>query len=225
LAENFPDLQPVGDSALLVRLGDRIDRLTNRKVHALAHRLALAGIPGLGECVPGYASLLVHYDPFVCQTQDLFMQVQGLVDQKDIDVEWQPRTIEIPVAYGGEYGPDLGFVAEHNHIRSEEVIRLHSQGAYVVYMMGFMPGFAYLGGLNPRIAAPRLATPRSRIPAGSVGIAGEQTGVYPLESPGGWRIIGQTFLNLFDPRSGSPFLLAPGDSVHFIPLQDASDGA
>ncbi len=131
-----------------------------------------------------------------------------------------PRRVEIPVCYGGEYGPDLAFVAQHNHLGEAEVIRIHSAREYPVYLMGFTPGFPYLGGMDPAIAAPRLNTPRSRIPGGSVGIAGEQTGIYPVDSPGGWRIIGRTDLRLFDITSEPPFLLAPGDVVSFMPVHD-----
>jgi KipI family sensor histidine kinase inhibitor len=212
-------IQPVGDSALLVSLGERIDPAINQRVHALARRLSEAKIAGLEECVPGYATLLVHYDPSACSYPDLLSQVRRFIDQPDEIHDWQPREIEIPVVYGGENGPDLAFIAEHCGLSEAEVIRLHSSADYTVYMMGFMPGFPYLGGLDRRIAAPRLATPRSRVPAGSVGIAGEQTGVYPLESPGGWRLIGRTRFNLFDPGSENPFLLAPGDKVRFVSIQ------
>lgn len=222
--ETYPTFQPVGDAALLIRFGEQIDPLTNQRVHALAQRLEQAGVPGLGECVPGYASLLVHYDPQECVYGDLLARVKELFDTHGNVVDLQPGKVDIPVVYGGDFGPDLGFVAEHTGLSEAEVIRLHSAGDYVVYMMGFMPGFPYLGGLDRRIAAPRLPTPRSRIPAGSVGIAGDATGVYPLESPGGWRIIGRTFLNLFDPHSNRPFLLNPGEIVRFVPVKDHSDG-
>jgi KipI family sensor histidine kinase inhibitor len=133
-------------------------------------------------------------------------------------VEETPRRVEIPVKYGGEEGPDLGFVAAHNHLSEAEVIRMHASHEYPVYLMGFTPGFPYLGGLDPAIAAPRLSAPRSLVPGGSVGIAGEQTGIYPQDSPGGWRIIGRTRLRLFDLTRDPPFLLAPGDIVVFTPV-------
>ena len=130
------------------------------------------------------------------------------------------RTVEIPTLYGGENGPDLSFVAEHNGLTVEEVVRIHSSRDYPVYMMGFTPGFPYLGGMDGRIAAPRLNSPRTNVPAGSVGIAGEQTGIYPMESPGGWQIIGRTETTLFDPNHEKPFLLAPGDQVRFVPVNE-----
>ena len=128
------------------------------------------------------------------------------------------RVVRVPVCYGGAHGPDLEFVAAHAGLTTDEVVALHSAVAYLVYMLGFTPGFAYLGGMTERIAAPRLDSPRTRIPAGSVGIAGAQTGIYPIESPGGWRLIGRTPLRLFDPRSERPFLLAAGDRARFVPV-------
>lgn len=213
-----PRFQPAGDSAVLVTFSGRIDLETNRRVHALARSLMQQPQPGLLEPVPGYASLLVHYDP----VQLTFSQVQEYL-LKNLSsgevLSFQPRRVEIPVAYGGEDGPDLGFVAEHSHLTPEEVIRIHASRDYPVYMMGFTPGFPYLGGMDSAIAAPRLSTPRKAVPSGSVGIAGEQTGVYPIESPGGWRIIGRTSARLFDPRREPPFLLAPGDLVRFVPVE------
>jgi KipI family sensor histidine kinase inhibitor len=145
--------------------------------------------------------------------------VQGLLAMTSKD-GFQPRRVEIPTIYGGEYGPDLDFVAQYHHLTPAEVIRIHSGVDYPVYMLGFIPGFAYLGGLDAAIATPRLDQPRTRIPAGSVGIAGAQTGVYPLDTPGGWRIIGRTPLRLFDPLADPPALLSPGDIVRFIPVSE-----
>jgi 5-oxoprolinase (ATP-hydrolysing) subunit B len=211
----FPRFSPAGDSALLVELGDQIDLALNRRLHALADWLR--GQPGLGEAVPGYASLLVHYDPLRLLYPEVLAQIQrGLAQAGSADPS-PARRIEIPLRYGGEDGPDLDFVARHCGLSAAEVIRRHSQAEYVVYFLGFTPGFPYLGGMDPAIAAPRLETPRTRVPAGSVGIAANQTGLYPFESPGGWRIIGRTSAILFDPLSQPPALLAPGDVVRFIP--------
>jgi KipI family sensor histidine kinase inhibitor len=216
---NFPFIQPVGDSALLVTLGEGIDLTVNRRAHALANRLMREAFPGLGECVPSYTSVLVHYDALVWDAGEIIRLVEDRLHSDVDELVWQPRLVEIPVVYGGEDGPDLDFISEHSGLPVGEVIRRHSGMGYPVYMMGFTPGFPYLGGLDPRLAAPRLETPRSRVPAGSVGIAGEQTGVYPLESPGGWRIIGRTPLRLFDVQRQPPCLLAPGDVVRFIPVE------
>lgn len=217
LDDSYPRFQPAGDSALLVTFGEQIDLAINRRVHRLARALAGRPLPGLGEAVPGYAALLIHYDPLLLDYPILETFVRQNLSSGEV-LALEPRRVEVPVTYGGEAGPDLGFVAAHAGLSEAEVIRIHSGRDYPVYMMGFTPGFPYLGGLDPAIAAPRLSTPRTRVPAGSVGIAGEQTGVYPLDSPGGWRIIGRTALKLFDPTREPPFLLAPGDLVRFVPV-------
>jgi len=215
VAPSFPRLTPLTESALLFELGDAIDPILNRRAFALAAALRSSGLPGLGEAVPGYASLLLPYDP----DQIDFSTLQNWLHENYTSIQPLPeaesRIIELPVRYGGVDGPDLDFVAAHNHLTPAEVIDLHAAPFYPVYFMGFAPGFPYLGGLDPRIAAPRLPSPRIGVPAGSVGIAGAQTGVYPLETPGGWRIIGRTDLLLFDPLRDPPFLLSPGDVIHF----------
>jgi inhibitor of KinA len=211
-----------GDAALVVEFGDAIDLEINRRVHALARALARRPLPGLGEAVPSYRSLLVHYDPLRLS----YAQVESFVAEA---LQWredaplpEPRLVEIPAVYGGEHGPDIGFVAEHNGLAVEEVIRLHSEATYSVYMLGFTPGFPYLGGLPDALATPRLETPRQRVPAGSVGIAGAQTGIYPLSTPGGWRLIGWTPVMLFDPARTPPALLQPGDRVRFAPVSEGA---
>jgi inhibitor of KinA len=217
LAETGLLISPAGDAACRVAFQNApegIDLATNRRVHALARAIEAAALEGVREAVPGYASLLVNYDPLRLS----FAQLTEWLRELKLHQEWQGqagRLVEIPVVYGGEYGPDLEFVAGRNRLSPAEVIRWHTEAEYTVYLMGFMPGFAYLGGMPPEIAAPRLASPRSRVAAGSVGIAGQQTGVYPLESPGGWRIIGRTALVLFDPLAEQSFALAPGDRVRF----------
>jgi len=212
----FPRLTPLTGTALLFELGDTIDPVLNRRAFALAAALRSSGLPGLGEAVPGYASLLLPYDP----DQIDFSILQDWLHEKYASIQPLPeaesRVVELPVHYGGDDGPDLDFVAAHNNLTAAEVIERHTAPLYPVYFMGFAPGFPYLGGLDPRIAAPRLPSPRTRIPAGSVGIASSQTGVYPLETPGGWRIIGRTDLLLFDPLRDPPFLLAPGDRIKFV---------
>lgn len=215
---------PAGDAALLATLGSTIDEQTNRRVHALAHALAQSGIAGLGECVPGYATLLVHYDPLICDMGMLAAQIERLLSSGWTLDTLKNGMISIPVRYGGEDGPDLAFVAQHTGLSEVEVIRLHSQPLYTVFMMGFTPGFPYLGGMDYRLSTPRLATPRERIPAGSVGIAGDQTGIYPVDSPGGWRIIGRTTRSLFDLDAQPPFLLSPGDRLRFVPVEELPDG-
>ncbi|MBI3243674.1 MAG: 5-oxoprolinase subunit PxpB [Chloroflexi bacterium] len=212
---NWPRYQPVGDSALAVAFGDEIAPALNRRVHALARLLDQDRLPGFCEAVPTYCALLIHYDPLLIGYQNVVDWVAAKVPQIEAATPASPRRLEIPVLYNG---PDLAFVAEYNHLTVEEVIAIHSGEAYTVYMMGFTPGFPYMGRLPPAIITPRLETPRTRVPAGSVGIAGPQTGIYPIESPGGWRIIGQTRLKLFDLSRDPPFLFAPGDVVRFTPV-------
>ncbi len=207
---------PLGDSALSLELGAGIDPQLNARVHALAAQLMAAPLPGVREVTPTYAALLVHYDPLLLDYAAVRDWALGLAVDLPEEVPGLERVIEIPVRYGGEDGPDLDFVARHTGLTPAEVVRIHTSAEYRVYMMGFTPGFAYLGGLDARIAAPRLETPRTLIPAGSVGIAGLQTGIYPLASPGGWRLIGRSGLRLFDPAADPPCRLAPGDVVKFV---------
>lgn len=217
-----PRLLPVGDAALVVEFGEGIDPEVNARVMALARALAASPLPGLGEAVPSYRSLLVHYDPLLLPEERLRRHLARLAATAGAGAEHQPRLREVPTVYGGEYGPDLDSVCEITGLPANEVIRLHSETIYTVYMIGFLPGFPYLGLLPEALETPRLATPRTRVPAGAVAIAGRQTGIYPLESPGGWRIIGHTPLQLFDPTRTPPSWFAPGDQVRFVPV-DAED--
>jgi inhibitor of KinA len=213
----------MGESGLVVELGDAIDPGLNARVRwlagALGERLAKDGV----ELVPTYRSLLVIHDPLRLPRARLVRLVQTLAAKlpREASAEAPTRLVRVPACYGGELGPDLDFVAGHHHLRPEEVIALHSEATYLVYMLGFTPGFPYLGGMTPRLATPRLPTPRARLPAGSVAIGGAQTGIYPVESPGGWRLIGRTPLRLFDPDAPAPFLLAAGDRLRFVPVSRA----
>jgi len=213
-----PRLLPAGDSALIVEFGDGIDVRVNARVRQLQRVLDALRHPGIVETVPTYRSLMVHYDPMALGLEDVEELMATAAEGLTEDAQDAPRTIEIPVLYGGAAGPDLPDVAAIAGLQEQEVIALHAAGDYVVFMLGFMPGFPYLGGLPRRIAAPRLPTPRTVVPAGSVGIAGEQTGIYPTESPGGWRIIGRTPVRLFDSRQTPPALLEAGDRVRFTPV-------
>ena len=214
-----PRLLLAGDSALVVEFGDEISREVNRKVHALADALRKSALPGLGESVPTYRSLLVHYDSLHLSCDEVKAFVSEVLQKcEEEEPSLEPGVVEVPVVYGGEFGPDIEFVAEHNGLSIGEVISLHSGAAYTVYMLGFAPGFAYLGGMPEAIATPRLKTPRTLAPAGSVGIAGVQTGIYPIATPGGWRLIGRTPLKLFDPERDPPTLLKAGDIVRFVPM-------
>lgn len=213
-------LDPLGDRAVLIHLGDRIDEATHRRVRAVCSRLERSSVPGMLEIVPAFASVAVHFDPVASGGgADAYGRVEAallreLEDLEEIEIP-AARLVEIPVCYGGELGPDLEAVARRHGLRPEEVARIHAAGDYRVFMIGFAPGFAYLGGLDPRIATPRRATPRTRVPASSVGIGGAQTGVYPIDSPGGWQLIGRTPLRLFTPEAEAPTLLRAGDRVRF----------
>ncbi|PWH12269.1 MAG: allophanate hydrolase [Anaerolineae bacterium] len=205
---------PLSDCALLVQLGESIDPLTNRQVHLLAAALERDPLPGFLECVPGYASLAVHYDPLILAYGQIYDWLVNRLALVEPSAARPARRVEVPVTYDG---PDLEFVAAYCHLTPAQVIGLHSSTLYHVYMMGFAPGFAYLGIVPEPLRVPRLETPRTRVPAGSVAIAGAQTGIYPFETPGGWRLLGHTALTLFDPLRDPPFLFAPGDEVQFVP--------
>ena len=211
-----PQIVPLGDSALLVKLGDEIDITINQQVHAFAPLLNLSPLDGVIETVPAYASLLIHYDPILLTYPSIRRWVREKLDQLESATLRTPRQFEVPVRYGGEFGVDLKSVADFHQLRVEDVIRIHSERIYTIYMMGFTPGFPYMGKLDDAISTPRLETPRTHVPSGTVAIAGSQTGIYPIDSPGGWRLIGYTALQLFDPNAEAPFLFAPGDEVKFV---------
>ncbi len=207
-----------GDAALVVEFGDRIDPAINRRVRELCLAVDRARPNGVSDLVPTYRSLLVNYDPRVTTFDALRERLAEIDSGLAAAPAPPPRVVEIPTSYGGEFGPDLPFVAEHAGMTPDEVVAIHSSADYLVYMMGFSPGFTYLGGMSERIAAPRLKTPRTAIPAGSVGIAQQQTGIYPVESPGGWQLIGRTPVTLFDPSRHPPVVVEAGDYIRFVPV-------
>ncbi len=207
-----------GESGLLIILGDEIDFEVNQQVHFLKEWIRNSGIEGVNELIPAYASLLIEFDPYIIDANLIRDRVVEGISQTQQVIYRSNQTIEIPTIYGGEYGPDLEFVASFTKLSASEVIRLHSEVEYTVIMMGFSPGFPYLGGMNPILAVPRLSSPRMRVPAGSVGIAGKQTGIYPSDSAGGWQLIGWTPVKLFNPVSEPHFLLKPGDRLRFQPV-------
>ncbi|GAB3353167.1 5-oxoprolinase subunit PxpB [Lysobacter tyrosinilyticus] len=215
---NDPQFEAIADDALLLRIGDRIDPGINARVHALCARIRAQRPIWLRDLVPAYASIGVFFDPLRIEMEDvtewLHSQLNSLPSDRQTNAT--PRTVEIPVSYGGEAGPDLDSAAAELGLTPQQLAQRHAAGEYVVAMIGFAPGFPYLQGLDPALALPRLATPRTSVPAGSVGIGGAQTGIYPRESPGGWRLLGRTPLTLFDPSREPPTLLAPGDRVRFV---------
>lgn len=210
---------PVGDCAITVEIGDEIAPNINAIVRALTLALEQLQLPGIRELVPTYRSVMILYDPAIILFHELVEQIKQAETSLSAFAPPPARTIEIPVQYGGEFGVDISTVAARNHLTEDEVIALHSGRDYLVYMLGFTPGFCYLGGLDERLETPRLDVPRARIPAGSVGIAGKQTGIYPIDSPGGWQLIGRTPLRLFDPQREPPVFINAGDLVRFVPIK------
>lgn len=220
----YPRILLLGDSGLTVEFGDRIAPEINDRVLSLADRLEKAHLPGLVEIVPTYRSVTLYVDPLTADFGHLAEQVLLLAGKVATSPPFQSRRVTIPVLYGGTQGPDLQIVATLHGLTPEEVVSIHTSVDYRLYMLGFSPGFPYLGQVPDAIATPRLTTPRAKVPAGSVGIAGSQTGIYPQESPGGWRLIGRTPLRLFDLTRPDPFLLRTGDLVRFLPIdQEAFD--
>ncbi|WP_135557232.1 5-oxoprolinase subunit PxpB [Paenibacillus cymbidii] len=249
--EPAPELFPLGDTAVTIRFATAIGDAASRRVRALDAYLLSRPLPGMIEAVPAYAALTVFYDPPAVRAFAAAAAVAGLAAERG-GGEYRRRTaadtigallleaaaasmecgisaagavlreVEIPVCYGGAFGPDLAEVAAHCGLSADDVVRLHTEAAYTVDMIGFVPGFPYMSGLPPALAAPRRETPRAAVPAGAVGIGGAQTGVYPLATPGGWQLIGRTPLRLFRPEHNQPSLLAPGDRVRFAAIGEAA---
>lgn len=213
-----PIFLPAGDRAFTVELGCTISPVLNRRIHNLLRAVESSEPDGVVDLIPTYRSLLIEYDPLQASLHDLQRLIMELESDLDESTPSGSKIVYLPTIYGGEYGPDLEEVAKHTSLNVDEVVHIHSEIEYLVYMMGFTPGFPYLGGMAQSLALPRLNTPRSSIPAGSVGIAENQTGIYPTESPGGWRLIGRTPVPLFQPLHDPPCPLEPGDYVKFVPL-------
>lgn len=213
-------IETYGDRGLRIQLGDSISKETNERIRSLSALLEKETNSGIIEWIPTYTAITIYYDPVQTTYEELRERMIFLYEGLSNRAIPPAEVITIPVCYGGIYGPDIGHVAACNGLTDEEVIKIHSEPDYLIYMMGFAPGFPYLGGMSEKLATPRLASPRTRIPAGSVGIAGSQTGVYPLESPGGWQIIGRTPLNLYNPENDTPILLRAGNYVRFKPITE-----
>lgn len=216
-----PTISPVGDCAISIDFGQVIDLKINRHIRQIIEQIKDLQLDGIIELVPTYCALLVQYDAMVYSYSDICRILEPTLQESVTDSANELVTIvEIPTVYGGEFGPDLGFVASYNHLSEAEVVSIHSGTDYLVYMLGFIPGFTYLGGMDPRIATPRLSSPRTLIPAGSVGIAGEQTGTYPSDSPGGWQIIGRTPVTMYDMSKEQAALLQAGDYVRYVSIDE-----
>ncbi|EKN70353.1 Allophanate hydrolase subunit 1 [Neobacillus bataviensis LMG 21833] len=207
--------KPAGDQAVLIEFENKIDQDTNARVRQLAQLAERESSNGVGEVILGYRSLLIHYDPVKLSYVEVKKKLQSWEKEAFNTSPSTGRKVHIPVLYGGEWGPDLEDVAKHNGLSPEDVISIHSGCEYLVYFLGFTPGFPFMGGMSKEISTPRLPSPRVSIPAGSVGIANNQTGIYPVPSPGGWRLIGRTPLRLYDPEREEPFLLESGDNIFF----------
>lgn len=221
-------IEPLGDRAIVVHLGETIDDETFGRVRAAADRLALAPPGGVTDVVPGFATVTVHYEPRLVAVRPgglpyaaMAAELETLFESLGAASTTESRNVEIPVRYGGEHGPDLDELARRHGLAPDEVVAIHCAAEYVVHLIGFVPGFPYLAGLDERLATPRRDSPRVAVPAGSVGIGGRQTGVYPIESPGGWHLIGRTPRRLFDAGREPPALLRVGDRVRFRAVSDA----
>ncbi|MBE6184535.1 5-oxoprolinase subunit PxpB [Bacillus ginsengihumi] len=217
-------LYPLGDQAIVIEVGNDINIETHRYIQFISNYLDESPPDWMIEYVPAYTTVTIFYNPLAIHQHTVFpytyvcKELHHILSTLTIDSSPKHRIVEIPVCYGGEFGPDLAYVAEINGLTPEEVIDIHSSGDYLVYMIGFAPGFPYIGGMSEKIAAPRRKSPRLTIPERSVGIAGKQTGVYPIETPGGWQLIGRTPIKLFRPKGVSPSLLKAGDSIRFKPI-------
>ena len=209
-----------GDRAVTVVFEQKISPEVNADVCGFTARFSELNMSGVIEIVPTYSAVTIHFDPLVLDAEVLVDSVEKILDGRGGEAQAEGETVVIPVVYGGEYGPDIDNVCQHTGLSREEVIARHSGREYLIYMLGFTPGFPYMGGMDETIATPRLKTPRTAIPAGSVGIAGAQTGVYPIQSPGGWQLIGRTPLKLFDMDRPDPFLLRAGQKVVFRPISE-----
>ncbi len=209
-----------GDSALLIEFEQKIDPEINKRISAIIGLIRHQSIEGIVDIIPAFCSLLISYDPRIISYDKLKRRLNNLL-KMDVSVKDNEKLItEIPVCYGGVSGPDIENVAKLAGLTVEEVIKIHSQEDYLIYMLGFLPGFTYLGGLDERIHTPRLANPRIKIPAGSVGIGGSQTGIYPLDSPGGWQLIGKTPVKTYDPLREPPILFEAGQYIRFVPVTE-----
>ncbi len=207
-----------GDSAVFVEFEDRIDEAVNARAIALAEAVQAAGVPGVRDVVPTYRAVAVYFDPLRTDYERLVDRIEHELRRPSASAAPRREAIRIPVCYGGDMGPDLRDLAAFAGLSEDEVVRIHSSATYRVFMLGFVAGFAYLGTVDGRIAMPRRATPRVRVPLGSVGVAGIQTGIYPAETPGGWQLIGRTPVKPFDPARAEPFLLQAGDHVRFYAI-------
>jgi KipI family sensor histidine kinase inhibitor len=216
--DKYPDIQFAGDRSLLIKVGDEISHELHERVFKIFLLIRSAKLSSIQSIHPAYNSILITFDPCIIHPHEISESVKALLTKESSVNISDPRIIEIPVCYDEEFALDISVVAKHNSLTIKQVIQFHSRQEYLVYFLGFSPGFPYLGEMPKEIATPRLANPRSKVPEGSVAIGGDQTGVYPLSSPGGWNIIGRTPLKLFSHNKEEPTLLKMGDKIKFIPI-------
>ena len=209
-----------GDSAVTLEFSREISEEVNAKIRYLAEQISSVGKEGIIECIPTFCSITVFFDPTVLSRKNLIKFLSALADGYKPESAGEGRIFKIPVCYDGEYAPDMQDMTELLGLTKEEIIEIHTSRDYLIYMIGFLPGFPYLGGMDERIEAPRLDSPRTSIPAGSVGIGGKQTGIYPLASPGGWRLIGRTPVKIYDPEREEPIFYKAGDRIRFYPITE-----
>ena len=210
-----------GDSSVLIVFGDTISTEINQRISATVKLIKEQRIEGIVDMIPAFASLLINHNPLVINYDTIARRLERILRMDTRAEAAAKRVFEIPVCYGGEFGPDLGDIAENAGLTPEEVVEIHTSRDYLIYMLGFLPGFCYLGGLDERIHTPRLSSPRLRIPAGSVGIGGSQTGIYPMDSPGGWRLMGMTPVKTYDPQRETPILVQAGEYIRFVRIDEA----
>jgi inhibitor of KinA len=212
----------LGDQAIVIEVATEINDEVHKRIRRISLLLEQQAPEWMVEFIPAFTTVSVFYNPLQADYQTVEAHLRELLLKAPIETEAASRTIEIPVCYGGKFGPDLEFVAAHNRLTTQEVVRIHSSGTYSVYMIGFAPGFPFIGGMSEKIAAPRRDSPRLIIPERSVGIAGMQTGVYPIETPGGWQLIGRTPIRLFRPEKNVPSLLRAGDQIIFREITESA---
>jgi len=213
-----PRIVPAGDSTLVVELEARIDPMVNQRAIQIAEQMRAAAIAGVRDIVPTYRSVAVFFDPLHTSYEELIESLKRASDREDVEPLVSRPPIRVPVCYGGDFGPDLESIARRAKMSTEQVVAVHSGEIYRVFMLGFLPGFAYMGLVDPRIAAPRHSSPRLSVSKGSVGVAGRQTGIYPADTPGGWQILGRTSVRPFDVARSPAFSFKAGDSVQFVPV-------
>lgn len=217
-SNSYPRILPIGDRALTVEFGNEINEQINAHLMGFINSVNEHQIKGIEEMVPSFRAVLVHYNPAIHSYTEMSNIINDVLSKSILDVNHKKRTVDIPVCYENGLGPDIEFVAQHAGLSVSDVISIHTSKPYLIYMLGFQPGFPYLGGLDERIHTPRLETPRLKLEAGSVGIGGAQTGLYPMESPGGWQIIGLTPVRCYNPDAETAVPYSAGDYIRFVPI-------